>query len=266
MKKLDISNAPILEYDEDSAKLAKSYFFAQGKKPFHLFDRIKEKGINKCIIFYPRSFTECKEIYDKCEKIYDFLSASSVSPVYLYDNKLLIALCPLGGPASANLIEELSYNGINTFIACGSCGCLVDGINIADELFIPTQAIRDEGLSYHYLPASRTIATNSEVNNALEKSLKKFKQQYIKGTTWTIDALYRETPNRTARRVKEGAIGVEMECASLASVCKFNSIKFGQLLYFTDKIEKEKWEWRLYDKIALRTHILKICIDAVMSL
>ena len=36
MKKLDISNAPILEYDEDSATLAKSYFFAQGKKPFHI--------------------------------------------------------------------------------------------------------------------------------------------------------------------------------------------------------------------------------------
>ena len=100
----------------------------------------------------------------------------------------------------------------------------------------------------------------------LENSLKKFNQHYVKGITWTIDALYRETPNRTSRRIKEGAIGVEMECASLASVCQYNSIRFGQLLYFTDKIEKDKWEWRFYDKIALRTHVLKICIDAIMNL
>ena len=261
-----IKKAPILEFDEDSAEMAKAYFFAQGKKPFEQFDGVRKLGIDRCIIFYPRCFEECKEIFDKCVKVYDFKSASSVSPVYLYDNKVLIALCPLGGPASANMVEELAFVGMKKFIACGSCGCIVDNIDIENNFFIPEKAIRDEGLSYHYVPAERTINTNKIVNKAIEKSLKKHKQGYLTGTTWTIDAIYRETPNRTARRVREGAIGVEMECASLAAVTQYNNLLFGELLYFTDKVQKDTWQWRRYDRIKLRTKLLKICIDAILSL
>jgi len=266
MKLGNINDAPILEYDEDNAFKTRDYFFSQGKKGFENFDTVKEMGIDRCIIFLPRSFNQCKDIFQKCVKIYDFKSASTLSPVYLYDNKLLIALCPLGGPASANLIEELQYNGIKKFIACGSCGCLDSNINIRDTYFVPTDAIRDEGLSYHYLPASRTIETDPEVNEALFQSLTKFNQKYTTGRTWTIDAIYRETPNRTARRKQEGAIGVEMECSSLCAVAKYNNLQFGELLYFTDSVSHETWEWRLYDKVKLRTHVLNICIDAIMRL
>jgi len=258
--------APILEYDDDESTLAKEYFFSNGKKTFEDFDKVKALEVDKCIIFYSRAFSQCKEIYEKCEKIYEFKSASTISPVYLYDNRILIALGPLGGPASANLMEELMYNGINKFIACGSCGCLSENIKVEKDFFVPTEAIRDEGLSYHYLPASRTVWTDVKVNKQLEASLKRYNQEYVKGITWTIDALYRETPNRTERRKKEGAIAVEMECASLASVAKFNNVKFGALLYFTDRVGKDSWKWRTYDKVSLRTHLLKICIDAIDNL
>ena len=267
MKNLDIiKNAPILEWDDDDASDAKEYFFAQGKKNFDAFDEIQKRGIDKCIIFYPRSFDECLTIYNKCVKIYDFKSASTISPVYLYDNRIIIALCPLGGPASANLIEELGFVGINKFIACGSCGCIVDNLEIDDLFFIPTTAIRDEGLSYHYVPASRYIETTKRVNDALELALHKFNQPYVTGTTWTIDAMYRETAKRTARRIKEGAISVEMECASLAAVAHYNNYEFGELLYFTDKVMGKKWKWRRYNKVELRTKLLEICISAINSL
>ncbi len=263
---INIKNAPILEFDNDDTENSMVDFFNNGKRGFEHFDIIKKKGINKCVIFFPRAFNECTEIYEKCEKIHDFKSASSISPIYLYDNKLLIALCPLGGPASANLMEELNFNGIKHFIACGSCGCIDDRINITNMFMLPTSAIRDEGVSYHYLPASRSVETTKKVNQALKNSLEKFKQPYIEGKTWTIDAMYRETPNRIARRRKEGAVAVEMECASLASVAAHNKINFGELLYFSDMVTDKNWEWRIYDKIELRTHLLKICIDAIMSL
>ena len=265
-KTIKLSDAPILEWDDDHATQSKNYFFAQGKKNFDAFKECQQLGVDKCIIFYPRAFDQCKEIFDKCEKIYEFKSASTVSPVYLYDKKLLIALCPLGGPASANLLEELHFVGISKFIACGSCGCIVNDVDIDDLFFVPTSAIRDEGLSYHYVPAARMIETNVFVNMAIEKALQKHNQPYITGTTWTIDALYRETPNRTKRRIQEGAIGVEMECASLASVAEYNDFYFGELLYFTDKVGDTSWQWRRYDKIQLRTKLLKICIDAIMSI
>ena len=262
----NVNDAPILEFDEDSAKESKTHFFRQGKKNFGAFDKVVEMGIDRCIIFLPRAFDECVEIYGKCEKIYEFKSASTISPVYLYDNKCLIALCPLGGPASGNLMEELSYVGITKFIACGSCGCIVDGIDIHNNFFIPTSAIRDEGLSYHYIPASRYIETNKNVNKVLEEALVMHHQQYVTGRTWTIDALYRETPNRTKRRIEEGAIGVEMECASLAAVAEYNALTFGSLFYFTDLLSGTGWDWRFYDKVELRTRLINIVFDALMAL
>jgi len=263
---IDIKNAPILEFDYDDSEISMVDFFNNGKRGFENFDKIREMGIDKCIIFFPRAFKDCKDIYSKCEKIHDFKSASTISPIYLYDNKLLIALCPLGGPASANLMEELNFNGIKNFIACGTCGCIDERINITNMFMLPTSAIRDEGVSYHYLPAARTVDTNKKVNTALKNSLEKFKQPYIEGKTWTIDAMYRETPQRIKRRRNEGAISVEMECASLASVAKHNKINFGELLYFSDMVTNTSWDWRIYDKIKLRTHLLNICIDAIMQL
>lgn len=266
-KEIDIKNAPILEFDEDDTIESMVDFFNSGKRNFENFKKIKEMSIDKCIIFFPRAFSECKEIFSKCEKIHDFKSASTISPIYLYDNKCLIALCPLGGPASANLMEELNFNGIKNFIACGTCGCINEKINIQNMFFLPTSAIRDEGVSYHYLPASRTVNTTKKVNDALKKSLEKFNQPYIEGKTWTIDAMYRETPTRIKRRKNEGAIAVEMECASLSSVAKHNNINFGTLLYFSDMISADnKWNWRIYNKVKLRTHLLNICIDAIMNL
>lgn len=260
-KKL-VENAPILEFDEDSAEQSKNYFFSAGKKPFEQFDKAKQLGVSKCLIFFPRDFNKLTTIYEKCEKIYDFKSASTYSPVYLYDNSVLIALCPLGGPGAANLMEELEFVGINTFIACGSCGCISETIDI-EKFFIPENAIRDEGLSYHYLPASRTVSTHAEVNDALETALVEFNKKPVRSTIWTVDAMYRETPNRTERRRKEGAIGVDMECASLAACAKFNGLRFGSLLYFTDRVKPTAWEWRRYDKIKLREEVVKICLRAL---
>lgn len=257
-----VKNAPILEWDDDSAERAKNYFFKSGKKPFEQFDIVKQLGITKALIFFPRAFDKLTKIKRKCKLIYEFKSASSSSPVYLYDNRLVIALCPLGGPGAANLMEELDYVGIKTFVSCGTCGCINKDVNL-EHYFIPTSAIRDEGLSYHYLPASRTVQTSEKVNNAIRQALKEFGKEHIEGVVWTCDAMYRETPERTKRRNQEGAIGVDMECASLSACAKFNKVEFGELLYFSDKTDGKNWQWRMYDKINLRYELVQICIRAL---
>lgn len=261
MAKLPV--APILEYDIDSSQKAKEYFFSIGKKDFGNFKQVQDLNIKKCLIFFPRSFEKLEKIYKKCELVYEFKSASTFSPVYLYDKKVLIALCPLGGPAAANLMEELGFVGIKAFIACGSCGCIDPHFDL-ETLIIPKSAIRDEGVSYHYLPAEREVDTSTRINNALERVLIKEKVKYIKGKTWTTDAIYRETPSRVARRLKEGATCVEMECASLSAVAEFNCYQFSCLLYCSDKIGSTEWDWRVYDKYQLREKLVKICINALL--
>ena len=259
-----VKNAPILEFDEDSAEESKKYFFGNNKKPFKDFDKVKKLGITKAIIFFPRAFEELDEIIEECEKIYEFKAASSVSPIYLYNNEVVIARCPLGGPSASNLMEELSYVGIKTYLACGSCGCLREEVNM-EHLFIPTEAIRDEGLSYHYLPASRTVETSPELNRLITEVLEKNDRKYLEGVVWTTDSMYRETPNRIKRRVQEGAIGVDMECASLAACAKYNNLTFASLFYFTDIVGATKWNWRLYNKKTIRTELVKLCIEVLQK-
>lgn len=259
--KVDLKDCPIAEfYNDDMSNLF--MFFSNGKKELWRFDKIKQMGIDKCILFLARDFNKLKNIYDKCELIYKFKSASSISPVYLYDNKILIALCPLGGAASINLMEELLYAGINQFVGVGSCGAIVP-VDF-DELFIPTKSIRDEGSSYHYLPPSRYIETSTLLNNKLLKVLEKHNKKYKTATVWTTDAIYRETPKRIKARLDDGAVAVEMECASLSAVAKAKGAHYSTLLYYSDYNNGSKWDTRIYDKFALREELVLLTVEALL--
>lgn len=259
--KLDIKDCPIAEfYDDDMENLF--MFFSNGKKEFWRFAKVKELGIDKCILFFPRDFKKLKNIYNKCELVYEFKSASSISPVYLFDNKILIALCPLGGAASVNLMEELIFVGIKEFVGVGSCGA-IRPVNLEDY-FIPEKAIRDEGSSYHYVKPSRYIESSNSLNKKIISVLKKHKKPYSTGISWTTDAIYRETPKRIQARINDGAQVVEMEMASLCAVAKAKKVKYATLLYYSDYNNGEVWQTRRYDKFMLREEVINLLIEALL--
>ena len=54
------------------------------------------------------------------------------------------------------LLEELKARGFKNFIVLGSCGVLDQSIQ-ADKIILPSSALRDEGTSYHYAPASDEV-------------------------------------------------------------------------------------------------------------
>lgn len=259
--KVDLKDCPIAEfYDDDMSNLFK--FFSNGKKEFWRFEKIKEMGITKCILFFARDFTKLKNVCDKCELVYKFKSASSVSPVYLYDNKILIALCPLGGAASVNLMEELMYVGITQFVGVGSCGAILP-VDF-NELFIPLRSIRDEGSSYHYLPPSRYVETSQRLNQKIIKVLKAHNKKFKFSTVWTTDAIYRETPKRIEARIKDGAVAVEMECASLSAVAKAKGVEYSTLLYYSDYNNGVDWSTRIYDKFVIREELVNLVAEALL--
>lgn len=258
-----VNNAPITEFFDDEAT-SLNMFFSNGKKEFWKFDEVKKLGIDKCLFFFPRHFENLKGIKRKCKLVYEFMSASTISPVYLYDKKVLIALCPLGGAAATNLMEELIFVGIKHFVGTGSCGA-IQNIDL-DQFFVPYRAIRDEGTSYHYLPPKRFVGTSSNIDAALEKALRKHEKNYTVGVVWTTDAIYRETQKRIFARLKDGAIGVDMETASLAAVAEQKKVDYGCLLYFSDYNNGSLWKSRFYDKIKLRNDVINIAVDALLSL
>lgn len=204
---------------------------------FTLLNYVKNKKINRCyIIFYDSP--DQNDFLKDLKVVFNFHAGSTVTKVFEYKNNL-IAISPLGGPAAANLMEEISIFGIKEFVAIGSAGCL--NAEIKDKFVLIDKAIRDEGTSYHYLEPNTYVETDNQLNFELENYLKHNNFKYIKATTWTNDAYYRETKQKIEMAKSLGAVAVEMECASWCAVAKYRNFKFSQLLYFSDLVKQDAW-------------------------
>lgn len=190
-------------------------------------------------------------------------------PVYeiLYHNHRLAFFHPgIGAPMAAGLLEEVIALGCRRFIACGGCGVLRKDIAVGN-LIVVSAAIRDEGVSYHYLPPGREVLANEAAINALTKTLDEYGVPYRIGKTWTTDAPYRETFNKISRRKEDGCITVEMEAAGMMAVAQFRDVILGQVLYGGDDVSGAEWDnraWQSRDEI--RERLFWLCADACLTI
>lgn len=114
----------------------------------------------------------------------------------------------------------------------------------SDNIIIPVSAVRDEGTSYHYIAPSLEIEADAHSIRILENVLTNCGYPYVKGKTWTSDAIYRETLSAIGERRQEGCLAAEMECASMLATSKYRHIPFIQFLYGADNLSSETWEIR----------------------
>lgn len=180
------------------------------------------------------------------EKIAELYSANGVLPVYKIEYKnreIAFYRSMVGAPACVSCFEEIIAMGAKKFVLFGSCGVLDDN-KVQDHIIVPVSAVRDEGTSYHYIAPSPEIEAAPHSVQILEKVLTDCGYSYVKGKTWTSDAIYRETRAAIEERRNEGCIAVEMECASMLAVSKYRQIPFIQFLYGADNLSSDSWEIR----------------------
>jgi uridine phosphorylase len=203
-------------------------------------------------------------------KVVKFLNCETMDvPIYEMEymgKKVHLTLGYLGSAGSAAFLEELIAYGFNKFIVCGGAGVLVKDIAVG-HLIIPISAIRDEGVSYHYLAPAREIECNPEVVGKIEEEFNKHKIDYIKAKTWTTDSFYRETEKKIDLRKSEGCVTVEMEAAAFFAVAKFRNVKLGQILYGGDDLSGVDWDNRKWHSRAeIRENLVEISIKTCISL
>ncbi len=182
----------------------------------------------------------------ECTKVGVISCANCRRPIYImkYENiKITLFLAGVSGPWISADIEELSLNGVNTFIIFGNCGVLDRKIEDC-SIIIPNKAFRDEGTSYHYLPDSEFIEMNEEYKHLFKQVLIENDYKYEEGATWTTDAFYRETKEKMRMFQKKGAICVEMEGAAIAAVCTYKGLKYFTFYYAGDNLDAVEWEER----------------------
>lgn len=156
--------------------------------------------------------------------------------------EVAVVEAPIGAPAAVMLAEFLYQCGVRIAVAVGSCGALHDFAE--GEFLLPVRALRDEGTSYHYLPAADWVGTDMGVRRAAKRVLESRGLVGREVDVWTTDGFHRETKALVADRVERGCEAVEMECAAWAAWAKFRGVRFGQLLFTADSLAGGKYEFR----------------------
>jgi len=206
-------------------------------------DNIKDLPEVAVVTFMPRYMNVVKN--NPREIITDIGSSSSdYFPTYAVAHKnkrIAVYQTPVGGVGSVMRLEMMIAWGVKKFVFFGTCGILDK--NIAEDNFIiPTAAYRDEGTSYHYMPASDYVEVKTA--DKLSDIMTELKLPHVKGKTWTTDAFFRETRNNMLKRKAEGCLTVEMECASIMAAGQFRGVEVYQYLYASDNLDAAEWEMR----------------------
>ncbi len=180
----------------------------------------------------------------------EFQSEIGMHPFYEMDvngRRVGVVHPGMGGPLAAGLMEEAIAVTCRKFIACGGAGVLDRSIAVG-HVVVPVSAVRDEGTSYHYLPPAREVCPSPEGVAAIVKALEAGGVPYVRGKTWTTDAIYRETPDKVRRRREEGCLTVEMEAASYFAVAAYRGVTCAQMLYGGDDVSGDTWDGRDWQK------------------
>lgn len=248
---------PILEFDPSQTAIVQPGAFSHVR-------RVEDVPEHCVICFFPEVIAQVVADHTPA-LVKNLRSEIGKHPVYVLneaDRRTVFFHPGVGAPLAVALLEEVIALGCRKFIACGSAGVLNAEIAVG-HLVVPSSAVRDEGVSYHYLPPSREAAASPEGVAAIEATLRANQVDYILGKTWTTDAIYRETAAKVALRRSEGCITVEMEAASFFACAHFRQVTFAQILYGGDDVSGDAWDHRHWSKqISTRERLFWLSVEA----
>lgn len=171
------------------------------------------------------------------------LKKVSQSVRYLYHrNKyknLIVVNFAIGGPVTGVVAEELFSRGVNEILIVSTAGVINTKLGLG-EIVICNKAVRDEGVSHHYLKNSTYVLPDKKFVNRIIKMVGKLDVKPIIGPTWTIDAPYRETVREIMHYTKKGMLTVEMEAASLFAIAKVRKRRAAAVFTISDILDAEK--------------------------
>jgi uridine phosphorylase len=147
----------------------------------------------------------------------------------------------VGAPAAVLVLEALIFQGIRRFLSIGTAGSLQKNLAIG-SIVVCDRAIRDEGTSHHYLPREKYAYASPAMTSGLVEALQAANIAHSIGTSWTIDAPYRETIAEVHHYQAESVLTVEMEAAALFAVAAYRGVEMGSLLTISDSLADLKWD------------------------
>ena len=146
----------------------------------------------------------------------------------------------IGAPAAASALEAFIALEVRTFVSIGIAGTLQPALRIGDTV-VCNSALRDEGVSHHYLEAARYAYPSEWLTARLAQALQEEGHSPVPGSTWTIDTPYRETVAEARHYQQEGIMTVEMEAAALFAVAQYRGVDIAAAFVISDSLAELVW-------------------------
>ncbi len=146
----------------------------------------------------------------------------------------------IGAPMVSAILEEWIAFGIQRVVSIGIAGGLQRDLPIG-AIALVDRAIRDEGVSHHYLPGDRDARPNAALSAQLGEELGRLGVSPRVGPTWTIDAPYRETVAELRHYQAEGVLTVEMEASALCAVAEVRGVALATAFTVSDSLAELVW-------------------------
>ena len=127
--------------------------------------------------------------------------------------------CAVGASYAVLIAEEMFASNCRLVISMTSSGQILP-IRNPPYFVLIEKSLRDEGTSYHYLPASEYSEISEDLLPILECAFSEIPDTVERGATWTTDAPFRETETAIAHCRRVGILAVEMEAAALYAFSK----------------------------------------------
>jgi uridine phosphorylase len=147
----------------------------------------------------------------------------------------------IGAPAATSMLEVCIALGVRQFISIGMAGALQPATRIGD-LIVCERAIRDEGVSHHYLASQKYAFPSPTLTARLYASLMEAGAHPSRGTTWTLDTPCRETVAEVRHYQREGVETVEMEAAALFAVAQVRGVDVAAAFVISDSLAEGIWK------------------------
>jgi uridine phosphorylase len=153
----------------------------------------------------------------------------------------------IGAPAATSILESLAAIGVRRFVSMGTAGALVPGLD-AGAVVVCDRAVRDEGVSHHYLPAARWAEPSPGLTGRLRDALADAGLAPGTGGAWTIDAPFRETVAEARHYADDGVVVVEMEAAAVFTVGRFRGVEVAAAFAVSDSLADGEWTPQFGDR------------------
>lgn len=179
-------------------------------------------------------------------------------------NAAIVGEFGIGSPVTAMVTEHLIEFGVETLLSIGYVGCLQQHVTM-DDLLVCTEAIRDEGTSYHYLDHDESVTASPELVSYMTDRFENQDIPYVTGPTWTTDAPLRETRLEVESYQSQGVLSVEMEAAAMYAVADHWDVDAASLFTVSDYVLSDGWDRRFHDTSGDLRYLADTAVDVIST-